>query len=88
MNGSLTGVTDYTGNSAIPITTEKWEPGYSYTYNIVFGNEGGSTGGGGYNPDKSTDGGNKPEQILQPIQVDVDVDPWVDITPPIPTIDL
>lgn len=88
LNGSLTGVTDYTGNIAIPITTQKWEPGYSYTYNIVFGNESGSTGGGGYNPDNSTDGGNKPEQILQPIQVNVAVDPWTDITPTIPPVNL
>ncbi|MGL5705815.1 MAG: fimbrillin family protein [Tannerellaceae bacterium] len=88
LNGSLTGVTDYTGNIAIPITTVKWEPGYSYTYNIVFGNESGSTGGGGYNPDNSTDGGSKPEQILRPIQVNVAVDPWTDITPTIPPVDL
>ena len=86
LNASLTGVTDYTGNIAIPITTVKWEPGYSYTYNIVFGNETGSTGGGGYNPDKSTDGGNKPEQILQPIQVNVSVDQWTDIAPTIPPV--
>lgn len=86
LNASLSGVTEYTGNIAIPITTVKWEPGYSYTYNIVFGNETGSTGGGGYNPDKSTDGGNKPEQVLQPIQVNVSVDEWTDIVPTIPPV--
>ncbi|MGL5785690.1 MAG: fimbrillin family protein [Bacteroidales bacterium] len=87
INGSLTGVTDYSGNIAIPITTTEWQPGYHYTYNIVFGNAGGTTGGGGYNPDKGTDGGKKPEQILMPIQVNVTVDQWVDVTPS-PDIDL
>lgn len=88
IKGSLTGVTDYTGNIAIPIVTEAWQPGYSYTYNIVFGQPGGSTGGGGYNPDKSTDGGTKPEQILMPIQVSVTVDKWVDINPALPPVQL
>lgn len=88
IKGSLTGVTDYTGNIAIPIVTTEWQPGYSYTYNIVFGQPGGSTGGGGYNPDKPTDNGNKPEQILMPIQITVTVDKWVDINPPVPPVDL
>lgn len=87
INGSLTGVTDYTGNIAIPITTAKWQPGYHYTYNIVFGNASGTTGGGGYNPDKGTDGNTKPEQILMPIQVNVSVDQWIDIKPD-PSVEL
>ncbi|MGL5786820.1 MAG: hypothetical protein ACRCX4_08395 [Bacteroidales bacterium] len=80
--GSFTGVTDYVGNIAIPITTKAWQPGYHYTYNIVFGNAGGATGGGGYNPDKGTDGGKKPEQILMPIQVNVSVDEWIPVDEP------
>lgn len=82
INGELTGVTDYKGNIAIPIATTEWQPGYSYTYNIIFGQPGGSTGGGGYNPDKPTTGGNKPEQILMPIQVSVTVDKWIDVSEP------
>lgn len=88
ISGSLTGVTDYTGNIAIPITTDAWQPGYSYTYVITFGQPGGSTGGGGYNPDKpdNNGGGLKPEQILMPIQVSVTVDQWIDVNPSIPPV--
>lgn len=83
IEGSLTGVTDYTGNIAIPITTTEWAPGYSYTYTILFGG-GGSTGGGGYNPNKpNPNDPNKPQQILVPIEISVTVDKWVDFTPPI-----
>lgn len=82
ISGSLSGLTNYKGNIAIPIVTTAWQPGYSYTYNIVFGNPNGSTGGGGYNPDSSTDGGKKPEQILMPILVNVTVDEWIDVTTP------
>ena len=88
IQGSLSGITDYKGNIAIPIITSIWQPGYSYTYNIIFGNPNGGSGGGGYNPDNSTDGNKKPEQILMPILVSVTVDEWVDITPPVPPIDL
>lgn len=86
INGALSGATQYEGNIAIPITTDKWMPGYSYTYTILFG-EGGSTGGGGYNPDKpDPDDPNKPQQILVPIVINVTVDDWVNITPPIDVI--
>ncbi len=75
ISGSLSGTASYTGNIAIPITTTQWQPGMSYTYTIVFGNDG-ATGGGGYNPDKSADDGTKPEKILLPIQLDVTIDAW------------
>ncbi|MGL5227683.1 MAG: fimbrillin family protein [Bacteroidales bacterium] len=88
IQGSLSGITNYTGNIAIPIITSMWQPGYSYTYNIIFGNPNGGSGGGGYNPDNSTDGNKKPEQILMPILVSVTVDEWVDINPPVPPVDL
>lgn len=82
ISGSLSGLTSYKGNIAIPIDTKAWQPGYSYTYNIVFGNPNGGSGGGGYNPDNTTDGGEKPEQILMPILVNVTVDEWIDVTTP------
>ncbi|MEG1615813.1 MAG: fimbrillin family protein [Bacteroidales bacterium] len=82
INGSLTGVADYVGNIAVPITTTAWQPGYHYIYNIVFGNPNGTSGGGGYNPDQGTDGDTKPEQILLPIQISVTVDTWDEINEP------
>lgn len=83
ISGELSGVTAYTGDIAIPITTTNWAPGYSYTYTILFGN-GGTTGGGGYNPNKPNPGDTtKPQQILVPITISVTVDEWVDFTPPI-----
>lgn len=87
ISGSLTGVTEYTGDIAIPITTSDWMPGYSYTYTIMFG-DGGSTGGGGYNPNKpNPNSPEKPTPILVPITINVTVDQWIDITPN-PDIDL
>ncbi|MGL4292856.1 MAG: hypothetical protein ACRCSQ_04715 [Bacteroidales bacterium] len=86
INGALSGLTDYTGDIAIPITTTQWQSGYHYTYNIVFGNTSGTSGGGGYNPNQGTDGNTKPEKILMPIQISVTVDTWTDVT--VPPVDL
>lgn len=86
INGALSGLTDYTGDIAIPITTTQWQPGYHYIYTIVFGNTSGTTGGGGYNPNQGSNGNTKPQQILMPIQINVTVDTWTDIT--IPSVDL
>lgn len=86
INGALSGLTDYTGDIAIPITTTEWQPGYHYIYNIVFGNTSGTTGGGGYNPNQGSNGNTKPQQILMPIQINVTVDTWTDVT--VPPVDL
>lgn len=86
INGAFTGLTDYTGDIAIPITTIAWQPGYHYIYNIVFGNTSGTSGGGGYNPNQGSSGNTKPQQILMPIQINVTVDTWTEIT--VPPVDM
>ena len=86
LDAVLSGVADYTGEIAVPITTTEWQPGYSYTYIITFGDSSGSTGGGGYNPYKENPNPNKPsdktpEPILMPITISVTVEAWDDQTP-------
>ena len=87
LTATISGVTSYNGDIAIPITTTEWLPGYSYTYTIVFGGDG-STGGGGYNPNKpSPSNPDQPEQILMPINISATVEEWVDVSPE-PVVDL
>lgn len=77
INGKYTGLTSYTGNIAIPLTTKKWLPGMHYIYNITFGDLSGSTGGGGYNPDVADPKNpNKPEQLIIRIIIKAVVEPW------------
>ena len=81
--GTLSGVAEYTGNIAIPLdsTTDTWEAGVSYEYVILFG-KGGTTGGGGYNPDQAASGtdNEKPEKILLPITLFVTVAEWSNVS--------
>ena len=74
LNATFTGSAERTGNIAIPIQTTSWQPGMSYTYTIMFGDSNGTSGGGGYDPDINDD--DKPQQILTPINMQVDINYW------------
>ena len=62
--------TDTYANVAIPIPAGSWEQGKRYVYTFVFT----KTGNGGYDPDPS---GDKPEDVLVPITLDIKVDDFV-----------